>query len=241
MTKTTREEILNNAYEFFFKMFHDKTKKYAKRKFEEFTINPFTIQATAQAFGTKITAHTIALAVVYPFALGTSMATSFGTNVQSFIVTTMGNGIARPSVVSGMDIEYTDFTDGREKYCQLKAGPNTINKDDIDTIEGHFTQLRNLARTNKLPIEVNDAVLGVLYGNPDDLSSMYKTIESHGNTVLIGEDFWFHLTGMKGLYGDLITQGRRAAKNSRMEQSIDAMIHVVEEGVEKNAELFGLS
>ena len=42
------------------------------------------------------------------------------------------------STTSGMDIEFTDQTDGRKKYCQLKAGPNTINADDVETIAGHF-------------------------------------------------------------------------------------------------------
>ena len=28
--------------------------------------------------------------------------------------------------------------DGEKKYCQLKSGPDTINKDDVETIAGHF-------------------------------------------------------------------------------------------------------
>jgi hypothetical protein len=38
------------------------------------------------------------------------------------------------SVVHGIDIEFIDAIDGRKKYCQLKSGPSTINKDDVVTI-----------------------------------------------------------------------------------------------------------
>ena len=33
-----------------------------------------------------------------------------------------------------MDIEFEDALDGSHKYCQLKAGPNTINKDDVEKL-----------------------------------------------------------------------------------------------------------
>lgn len=48
------------------------------------------------------------------------------------------------SMVSGIDIEFEDALDGRHKYCQVKLGPNTINKDDVVTIHNHFKDARNL-------------------------------------------------------------------------------------------------
>lgn len=78
------------------------------------------------------------------------------------------------STTQGIDIEFMDATDGRKKYCQLKAGPNTINHDDVTTIINHFNGVRNLARTNNLHIGTNDMIVGVIYGEPSELSSHYK-------------------------------------------------------------------
>ncbi|MEI3611152.1 PmeII family type II restriction endonuclease [Pseudogracilibacillus sp. SO30301A] len=60
-----------------------------------------------------------------------------------------------------MDIEFIDKLDGRKKYCQIKADPNTINHDDVTTIKNHFNGIRNLARTNNLQIGLNDLIVGV--------------------------------------------------------------------------------
>ncbi len=235
----SREELLKNANEFFLDLFKNKAISYSRKKYTSFNINPFTIQANALAISTEISFESIAKAIVLPYALGTSMATSFGTNVQKFIVTTMGNKNAKPSTTEGMDIQYIDCLDGREKYCQLKAGPQTINKDDIKTIEDHFKGLRNLARTNHLPITADDYVVGVLYGDHDDLSSMYKTIESDGYNVFAGEEFWYRLTGLEGLYNDLIEQAQDAAKISGLSDSINELIQKVEKGVQENKDFFG--
>jgi len=148
MASITEQEVLDNAYDFFFDFFSKKAQNYSNKKYKSFKVNPFTIQATANAFGSPITINSLAKAVVYPFALGTSIATSFGTNFQAFMVSTTG-GLAKASVVKGMDIEYDDALDSRHKYCQIKSGPTTINKDDIKTIEDHFKGLTNLARTNQ--------------------------------------------------------------------------------------------
>ena len=67
------------------------------------------------------------------------------------------------STTTGIDIEFVDQIDGRRKYCQIKAGPNCINKDDITTILHHFDAIRRLARTNGLR-EFNadiDCIVGV--------------------------------------------------------------------------------
>ena len=111
------------------------------------------------------------------------------------------------STTPGIDIEFIDQLDGRRKYCQIKAGPNTINKDDITTIINHFEAIRRLARTNGLR-EFNadiDCIVGVFYGADEDLSTMYKTIDK-SHPVYAGQDFWYHLTGDKNFYGELINE-----------------------------------
>ena len=98
MVNITEQEVLDNAYDFFFNFFSKVAQNYSNKKYKSFKVNPFTIQATANAFGSPITVQNLAKAVVYPFAIGTSIATSFGTNFQAFMVSTTG-GVARASVV----------------------------------------------------------------------------------------------------------------------------------------------
>jgi hypothetical protein len=107
------------------------------------------------------------------------------------------------STTSGIDIEFIDAIDGRRKYCQLKAGPNTINHDDVVTVLNHFNGVRNLARTNNLNVGINDMIVGVIYGEEPELSSHYKKI-SNSFPVIIGKEFWYRLTGKEDFYFDLI-------------------------------------
>lgn len=74
---------------------------------------------------------------MYPRILGTSLNTSFGQNVQIFI-SQLQDVVGGASGIDGIDIEFVDAIDGRRKYCQCKTGPQTINKDDIATVLGHF-------------------------------------------------------------------------------------------------------
>lgn len=232
-------EILNNTYDFFYDMFSNKSNYYEKIKFEKFQVNPFTIQAAALAFSNTIDPNSIAKAIVYPFTLGTSLSTSFGTKFQEFMVNKVSSTISG-SLIDGIDIEYIDALDKRKKYCQLKSGPNTINKDDIKTIEDHFISLTNHANTNHVPINISDFVVGVLYGDENDLSNMYKQIQKDGYNVYAGDDLWYHITGIHGLYHDLIVKAQDAAKNSKMKYSVETLVNKVETGVNKNRKRFGL-
>jgi hypothetical protein len=173
---------------------------------QELDINPFTIAYLANFMSGEITPYTIARAIIYPRVLGTSIATSFGQNLQNFIPhlkDALGNE-AKGSITSGMDIEYRDQIDNRLKYCQLKAGPNTINKDDVITLHTHFKAARNLAKTNGLTLSSDCMVVGVLHGERKKLNNHYKKLESeYGYVVLIGEEFWYHLTGDNNFYFEL--------------------------------------
>lgn len=195
-------------------------------------------------FSDEINANSIAKAVVYPFVAGTSIATSFGTSAQKFIADSEGKKIgAKGSGISGMDIEYIDAVDGRTKYCQIKSGPATINKGDIESIESAFSGLRNLGHTNSMHLQDDDYVLAVLYGEHKDISSMYTTIEKDGYTVLVGEEFWYHLTGIRGVYQDLISIAQKAAQNSNnnMENGVEKLIAKVEKGIKDNIDDFNLN
>ncbi|MEG1094911.1 MAG: PmeII family type II restriction endonuclease [Lactococcus sp.] len=175
MTEQERQEILANAKTFFRTRIAENHKRNTERlqNLDQFNINPFTHKYLAHfAFGNS-SPESMAKALLYPRILGTSIATTFGTQLQFFCNEVLSS---YASTTTGIDIEFVDALDGRRKYCQVKAGPQTINHDDVDTIKNHFRGIRNLARTNHLNLNITDCIVGVFYGTDDSLSQSYKRI-----------------------------------------------------------------
>lgn len=198
LNQKSLDDIINNFKDFFKREIAQKhinnTAKLVRLK--EFNLNPFLDQYKARYLTGKDDAISIAKALVYPRVLGTSINTSFGTQLQKYCSQIL-EGFA--STTTGIDIEFIDKLDGRKKYCQIKAGPNTINADDVPTIKDHFDGVRNLARTNHLNIGLNDLIVGVFYGTPDQLSGHYKNLNKE-YPVFVGHDFWYRLTGHADFY-----------------------------------------
>ncbi|WP_338541807.1 PmeII family type II restriction endonuclease [Paenibacillus tundrae] len=194
----TLREIITKAKDFFKAEIVPSHQKNTEklRRLKEFNLNPFLDKYKASFLTGKDDPVSIARALVYPRVLGTSINTIFGDRLQKFCSEVL-EGFA--STTSGIDIEFIDKVDGRKKYCQIKAGPNTINKDDIETIKGHFKAVKNLARTNKLSVGTEDLIVGVFYGTREDLSNHYKVIDAE-YPVIIGEEFWYRLTGEVDFY-----------------------------------------
>ena len=199
MTEEQKQSIIQSGKQYFREIIIPNHLRNLKRlKLKDFNINPFLVNYLAAFLCGNTDSDSLAKAIVYPRILGTSINTSFGQNVQVFI-----SGLAQvtgnASGIDGIDIEFVDAIDGRRKYCQCKAGPNTINKDDVATILGHFRHLHNKARIDKMSVYVDDMIVGVLYGEKDELSAHYKTIDSH-YPVYCGADFWKRLTGDDDFY-----------------------------------------
>lgn len=191
----------------------------------EFNINPFLTVYLANFLTGNSKPESIAKALLFPRVLGTSINTSFGQNMQSFMSVIQD---AVGSTASGMDIEFIDQLDGRKKYCQLKAGPNTINKDDVETIANHFRSVRNLSRTNNLRIPNDDMIVGVLYGEPQNLSSHYKRITSqYDYEVIIGQEFWSRLTGDENFYSELIAAIGSVAIEADFSKDFERVIYTL--------------
>lgn len=114
--------------------------------------------------------------------------------------------LAEGSAIKGIDIEFLDKVDNRKKWCQLKSGPNTINSEDVNPLIKKFTNTIRLARTNDALIGStnNDFIVGVLYGESEDLSMHYKKIDEI-HPVLIGKDFWHRITGFPNFYEKLVS------------------------------------
>lgn len=203
MDNNQRNKIIENAKTFFrneIVQSHIKGACIRASKLSEYNINPFLFKYLANFLTGNDDPESIARALVLPRILGSSINTSFGMKIQS-LISSLFQGLG--STTQGIDIEFTDAIDGRKKYCQLKAGPNTINHDDVTTIINHFKGVRALARTNSLNVGINDMIVGVVYGEQTELSSHYKRI---GNDfpVIIGKDFWHRLTGKEDFYFELI-------------------------------------
>ena len=59
--------------------------------------------------------------------------------------------------------------------------------------------MQNKARLDRLPVQINDMIVGVLYGERDELSNNYKNIDKFC-PVYCGAEFWEHLTGDAHFY-----------------------------------------
>ncbi|MDY6326777.1 MAG: PmeII family type II restriction endonuclease [Bacteroidales bacterium] len=199
MTEEQKVSIINSGKSYFRQIIiPNHLKKIKALKLKDFKINPFLVNYLAAFLCGNTEPVSLAKALVYPRILGTSINTSFGQNIQIFI-SQLAEIAGSASGIDGIDIEFVDALDGRKKYCQCKAGPQTINKDDVATILGHFTHLQNKARLDRLDINIGDMIVGVLYGEADELSSNYKNIDKTC-PVYCGADFWEHLTGDRHFY-----------------------------------------
>lgn len=203
MDEKTKEGILIN----FKKLFKDKIivnhiKNLKKlNKLSAFDNNPFLFKYLAIFLAGKMDATALAKSLIYPRILGSSIATSFGQNLQSAAPDIFQSVLG--STTSGIDLEFIDQLDGRKKYCQIKSGPNTINKDDVETVVNHFRKVINISRTNNANVGIGDMVVGVLYGIPRQISANYKKIQE-SYPVFVGQEFWFRLTGDEYFYDSLI-------------------------------------
>jgi len=227
MNKSEKNRILEKAQEWFLNTIAENhilnTKKLANPN--EFNINPFLTTYLANFLTGDSSPQSIAKALIYPRILGSSITTSFGTNIQKFTTEVLSSF---GSTTSGIDIEFEDQIDHQKKYCQLKAGPNTINRDDVKTIHEHFHSIQNLSRTNNLRIPPDDLIVGVLYGEHSDLSAHYLRLETaYHHPVVVGQDFWHRLTGDLNFYKDLIATIVQVAEQANgqavIEETIEAL------------------
>lgn len=227
MNEEEKQEILNKAKDWFRETIIQNHLANTKKLFNpnEFNINPFLTPYLAAFLSGEVSPESVAKALVYPRVLGSSITTSFGQNVQNFISTVLES---YGSLTAGIDIEFIDAFDGRKKYCQVKLGPNTINKDDITTIHNHFRAARNLGRTNNNSVQINDLVVGILYGEPGQESNHYQKLrDEHNYVLLIGKEFWHHLTGDEGFYDDFIKSISELAIEAQGKIEIENVINIL--------------
>lgn len=231
MTDEERNIIIEKSKRFFRERVAENHKANTEKltDLSKFNINPFTHKYLANfAFGNSSPLN-MAKAIVYPRVLGTSISTTFGTQLQYFCNEVLDS---YASTTSGIDIEFIDAMDGRRKFCQVKAGPQTINHDDVTTICNHFSAIKNLARTNGMT-EFNplfDCVVGVFYGTPKTLSMHYRDIQKQ-YPVFCGVEFWNRLTGNPNFYQDLIDAFATVADEINCSEAVDKVIRQLAEQI----------
>jgi hypothetical protein len=229
------EKIIDKAKEFFKKEIvpNHVANTLKLTSLNQFNLNPFLDKYKARFLTGNDDPKSIAKALIYPRVLGTSINTTFGNKLQKFCSEVL-EGFA--STTSGIDIEFIDKMDNRRKYCQIKAGPNTINKDDIETIKNHFSAVKHLARTNNLNIGFKDLVVGVLYGTREDLSGHYKKIDKE-YPVIIGADFWYRLTGEIDFYQKLTDAIAEVASEYDGSELIENTVNALAKEIERSLNL----
>ena len=207
MTEAERQAILSSAKTFFRTRIAENHKANTEKltSLSKFNINPFTHKYLAQfAFGDS-SPESMAKALIYPRVLGTSISTTFGTQLQYFCNEVLSS---YASTTSGIDIEF------------------------IDTIKRHFTAIRNLARTNHLDLNITDCIVGVFYGTESSLSQSYKRIDEE-YPVYVGKEFWHRRTGDSDFYYDLIDAFAEVAdemdSSAMIGQIIQRLAHEIDE------------
>ena len=230
MKKSEQQEILNAIKTWFREVIlpnHIKnTEKLANA--DEFDINPFLTPYLAAFLTGELTNESVAKALLYPRVLGTSITTSFGQNMRQFISAVLKDSYG--SLVPGIDLEFIDAVDGRKKYCQAKLGPNTINKDDVETIHHHFRSAKNLGRTNKVEVQQGDLVVGILYGELGQESNHYKKLrDQYDHPLYIGQEFWLRLTGEADFYRKLQNAIAEVAVEARGAEMLDRVTKTLSE------------
>jgi Type II restriction endonuclease EcoO109I len=224
MTPEQQTLLLNQAKDWFanviMKNHVANTEKLADLR--ELQVNPFLLPYLAAFLEGELTAESKAKALLLPRVLGTSINTSFGTNIQAFSTEVLKGVVG--STTEGIDIEFEDALTGEKSYCQVKLGPNTINKDDVETIHKHFDKAKRLAKTNRAQ-KVNFMV-GVLYGSAADLSGHYKALrDTHHYDVFVGQEFWHHLTGSETFYAQLQGAFAEVAVSARGKELIASVVN----------------
>jgi len=222
MNDSEKQEILNKFKSWFRDSLIESHKKNTLKlkDIKEFNINPFLLYYLANYLEGNSSPESLAKALVYPRVLGTSITTSFGTQMQSFITSVLG---AYGSTTTGIDIEFIDHIDNQRKYCQLKSGPNALNRDDVKTISDHFKSVKNLARTNNLSIGIKDLVFCLMYGEENEKNAFVRELEND-YVIYMGRKFWHRFTGDEKFYSDLIMAAGEIANEINMKDIVEDVI-----------------
>jgi hypothetical protein len=108
MTKEQKQQIIDSGKDFFREIIIPAhLKNLNELQLKDFNVNPFLINYLAAFLCGNTEPESLAKALVYPRVLGTSINTTFGTSLQSFI-TEIQAIVSSGSAIPGIDIEFED-------------------------------------------------------------------------------------------------------------------------------------
>ena len=122
MTPVKQKELLQLAEKWFADvvMENHKANTLKLADLSQFQVNPFLQTYLAAYFAGEVMPESLARVLVLPRVLGTSINTSFGTNIQKFTTEVLQDVFG--STTEGIDIEFNDALNGNKVYCQVKIG-----------------------------------------------------------------------------------------------------------------------
>lgn len=202
MTEQQKQEIFDYGKEYFRRTIIPNHKS----KFETLGLNDFKIDFSIIKYlagshcKTAETQHLLAMALVYPKVIETSIKTCFEQNNQSFI-SQLSQIIGETSEINGIDFEYVDAIDGRRKYCLCKS----IIDEEKDLVEilCDCKKAMHAIDDEDWMNAIDDIVVVVPFGKKEELPEAYNTIATT-YTVLCGAEFWEHLTGYSDFYNRML-------------------------------------
>lgn len=127
MEEGRKQKIIESGKDFFRTIIIPKHLNNVKKlRLKDFKINPFLVNYLASFLCGNTNPDSLAKALLYPRILGTSITTSFGSNIQKFI-STLAAQAGTGSGIEGIDIEFIDALDGR-KMSRNRRGRLTLRR-----------------------------------------------------------------------------------------------------------------
>lgn len=221
MTEVQKQAIIDSGKDYFRTIIiPSHLKNLKKLRLKDFDVNPFLINYLAAFLCGNTKPESLAKALVYPRILGTSISTSFGQNIQVFI-SQVSEITGNASGIDGVDIEFIDAIDGRRKYCICVSSINGV-KELSTLLEICKKTTCQVDEENWLEI-ADDVVVGVMFGEKDQLGKEYKTLEKV-HPILCGSEFWEHLTGDKDVYNQMLLEFYKTMEKEHLYEDLIADI-----------------
>ena len=142
--KTKMLQAAEDSFQVLLTRRREKLKKLAQLK--NHALNPLLDTHKSMYLFGDDTAENLARSLIYPSIIGTGLNTSFGDLIQKDYLMKFDN--VQASGIKGIDIEFEHALTNDHIYCQLKAGVNTINADDVGPIVNKFEKAIRLIRDN---------------------------------------------------------------------------------------------
>ncbi len=167
-------------------------------RLRDFNINPFLFRLLSEQLGTKDARSIVQFLLRERLEQG--IVTSSGDMFQKLALI-----FCKPTGVEGADL--VKEKEGQTYYIQLKAGPNTVDKDACQIIS---EKLRSAQRRHRGAI----TVFGMAYGSEEQISSIVQKYLD-ADMKLIGKAFWEFISDDPDCLQEIYEIAGEVARNFR--------------------------